>query len=62
MAGNRNGDDFILHIFRNKFSAGIAIITAICTVLSVWQPAVNAFALMFLVIPATLMLYNELRV
>ncbi|XP_037047355.1 alkaline ceramidase [Bradysia coprophila] len=47
---------------RNKFSAGIAIITAICTVLSVWQPAVNAFALMFLVIPATIMLYNELRV
>lgn len=46
---------------RDKFSLCIGVITVILTVLSVFEPAINAFALMFLIVPVVSVLnYNFL--
>lgn len=39
----------------------MGLLTIAASILSVWHPAVNAFALMLLVIPVFNMLYHEIR-
>lgn len=46
---------------RRLFLVAMIGMTGIATALSFYQPAVNAFVLMFLSIPAISMLYHELR-
>lgn len=52
--------NFIFEI-RKTFSLIVGVSAVICTGLTIWQPAVNAFALMLLVIPAFALLYCELK-
>lgn len=46
--------------FRKRFCTVMFIFSVMATVLSFWKPAVNAFALMLLVIPTIYLLYHEL--
>lgn len=43
------------------FIAGMIGLTIIATALSFYQPAINAFVLMFLSVPTFIMLYHELK-
>lgn len=54
-------DDFYFFVCRKVFSTIMGICAVICTALALWHPAANAFAMMFLVIPAFGLLYFELR-
>lgn len=49
-------------VFSKTFSTIIGIGAIICTALSCWQPAVNAFALMLFLIPTISLMYCHLRV
>lgn len=51
----------IYDVFRKIFSAILGVCATICTALTFWQPAVNAFALMLLVIPTFILLYSALK-
>lgn len=46
---------------RVNFTAGMLIFSVLATILSVWNPAVNAFALMCLALPTVYLLYRELE-
>lgn len=46
---------------RKLFSAVLAVIAGICTLLTFWAPAVNAFALMSLCIPTFILLYSAIK-
>lgn len=46
---------------RVNFTAGMLTFSVLATLLSVWNPAVNAFALMCLALPTFYLLYKELE-
>lgn len=52
---------FVVFNFRKVFGGILGVCAAICTALTFWQPAVNAFALMLLVIPTFILLYSALK-
>lgn len=52
---------YFIHLFRKLFSAVLAITASICTLLTFWAPAVNAFALMSLCIPTFALLYSAIK-
>lgn len=54
-------DMFIVR-YRKIFSSILGSCAVLCTLLTFWEPAVNAFALMLLVIPTFSLLYLELKV
>lgn len=58
---NRKNDIHLFSLFRKLFSTIMGICAAICTVLTFWEPAVNAFALMLLVIPTFALLCSALK-
>ncbi|XP_041778744.1 alkaline ceramidase [Anopheles merus] len=47
---------------RKRFCLSMTIFSIVATGLSFCHPAINAFALMFLAIPATYLLYKELKI
>lgn len=46
---------------RKVFASILAVCAAICTGLTIWEPAVNAFALMLLVIPTFGLLFSAIK-
>jgi len=52
---------YLPELLKRRFSSFMLAATAIATTLSVWNPAINAFALMLLTIPTIFMLCNELE-
>lgn len=52
----------IVSACRKTFSTIIGIGAIICTALSCWHPAVNAFALMLFLIPTISLMYCHMKV
>lgn len=52
---------YLIIFFRRRFVIFLFIFSGIASILSIYNPAINAFALMFLAVPAFYLIYHHMK-